>query len=58
MVISRIKNAYKRNKVEGSRYIDYVRFVFGKIFKEDPQTKLSLALNNTHDYRWFEIYDL
>jgi len=58
MLISRIKYAYKDNKVEGSNYIDYVRFVFGIIFQNDPMTKISNALNSTHDYRWFEIYDL
>jgi len=36
MLISRIRNAYKRNKKEWVKYVNYVRDLFNRIFKNDP----------------------
>ncbi|CDW90773.1 myosin heavy chain kinase a-like protein [Stylonychia lemnae] len=58
MLISRIKHAYRENRTEWFKYVEYVMEIFRRIFLEDPMTKLSVQLKRSHDYRWFEIYEM
>ncbi|CDW71151.1 myosin heavy chain kinase a-like protein [Stylonychia lemnae] len=58
MLISRIRHAYRANKTEWFKYVNYVMEIFRGIFKEDPMTLISVKLHRDHDYRWYEIYEM